>query len=93
MVVVVNVPTEFRDKKYLGAVGLGLHDLAIGKRPDPDMIPLGKTVTARLKLSPKGEEYWNKLLPAFDNNKRRLAREALCLVAQEPDHVCKHCRI
>lgn len=92
MEIVVNVPRQYHDKKLLDAIGMGLLDLAVGERPDPSLISIGETVTVRLKLSENGAKYWNQLLPEFGGNKRRLAREALCLVAQEPES-CLACRI
>ena len=92
MKIYVKVPKKYAKRKYLDAIGMGLMDLALGAKVDPDEIPTEEGVTQRLTLSPKGIEFWKILLPWYDGNKRKLVREALYLVAQEPEH-CLRCRI
>lgn len=92
MVVHVRVPKQYDAKKYRDAIAMGLFDLSVGIRPAPEEVAKEDTKTVRILLSEKGQQMWEELLPVFDNNKARLAREALCLVSKEPDHYLQ-CRI
>ena len=81
----VRVPKVYAKKKYLDAIGMGVFDLAFGKRPDPEEVADGPLITVRLSLSPKATQYFNELLPKYDHNIRRIIREALCLISKEPE--------
>jgi len=89
---VVKVPKEYAQRKYLDAIGMGLYDLATGEVVQPEDIATGRAISVRIYLSPKALQYWESLLLRYDNNQSKLAREALCLVSQEPEH-CLCCRI
>lgn len=90
--IIVKIPKKYAKRKYLDAIGMGLFDLATGCKPQPEDVASGRLVSARFYLSPKAFQFWESLLPEYDNNKRQLAREALCLVSLEPEcHLC--CRI
>lgn len=80
----VRVPKAYAKAEYLDAIGMGLFDLAIGKRPDPEEVAEGELITVRLPLSPRATTYFNELLPQYKNNKRQIIREALCLISKEP---------
>lgn len=88
----VKIPQQYAKKKYIRAIGMGLFDLARGERPESDSIEMGTQISVRIRLSPKAAEFWEFLLPKYDNNQRRLAREALHLVSLAPEH-CLRCRI
>jgi|GEM_PF-3283388 len=88
----VKVPKKYAKKKYLKAIGLGLYMLAFGEKPESEETEPCQLISVRFSLSPKAAEYWEVLLPAYENNKRMLAREALHSVSLEPEH-CLQCRI
>lgn len=87
----VKVPNKYAKKKYISAICIGLWNLALGERPDPDEVEIDNMVSVRIKLSPRALSCWDSLLPKYENNQRRLAREALHLVSLEPEH-CLKCR-
>lgn len=91
-VINVKVPKAYAKKKYLDAIGMGLFDLATGVRPEQESIALGEVISVKLKLSHKAQSFWDQLLPKYEHNQRRIAREALCLISQEPEY-CLKCRI
>lgn len=92
----VKVPQKYKKKKYLKAFSMGLYDLLFEEKEvleDLDHGDMNDLVSVRIKLSSKGLEYWNYLLSnTYDGNRRKLAREALYLISQEPEH-CLACRI
>lgn len=89
---VIKVPKEYAQRKYLDAIGIGLYDLATGTSPQLEDIATGQVISVRFYLSPKAAQYWDSLLPEYENNQRRLAREALHLVSIQPEHFLQ-CRI
>ena len=82
----VKIPRKYNKKKYLDAFAMGLFDLAVGERPSDEEDSIEEVVSVRIKLSQKGQKFWKSLLPKYEGNKRKLARDALFLIAQAPEH-------
>lgn len=86
----VKVPKQYNRPDLLRAFGTGLYTLYFERRPEE--VPKEDLISVQIKLTEKGASFWEKLLPEYKNNKRRLARHALHVLTLEPKH-CLNCRL
>ena len=82
----INIPKELARKEYLEGIGIGLHYISLGSRPES--IPNGPSIKKRIYLGEKEEEIFGVARQDF-KTKRETIIAALSWLKEKPAHVLR----